>query len=741
MIGQATTASATYAKRLAIIKALMDSGYTLIPLRGKKPCCKPGCPSMHPVGIDPKTGQKTWCGSDWPDTPPGKWTAEELAAGGNYGVALKAGDLVVDVDPRNFALGDDPLKRLQAVVGPLGGFVVRTGGGGFHIYLRKPADILVRNDLKDYPGIEFKSLGRQVVGPGSIHPETGNEYEIVEAGEELPAPQALLDLIQRVDLPFEDCKGTGTYVNDADTQGRFVHYLQDIAEPSIEGKAGDHNAFKVACKGRDLGLPPEITWELMLDVWNDRCSPPWDAEELRVKVAHAYKYARGTVGANHPTAVFTPISNAEGTTNGKATPDSSEPAFEEDWTTTPQGKIIKCFKNLMLYLRCPRYGLAGLFAANDFTGRVEFTRPAPWHKGNASRVHTSVSDDDLNLLKGYLATRMSYDAGIKDIESAITNVANEASFHPVRDYLDALVWDGKPRLDTWLQDYLGVQNSAYVRACSRKTLCAAVRRVFCPGIKFDSCLILEGEQDIGKSTVVEILAGQWAAEAPVDPHSRDTVDMMQGRWIIELAEMEVARRADQEALKAFISRRKDLARLAYGRKTCEFPRQSIFIATKNPQADGVYLSDDTGNRRWWPVYCDPKHGLNQVDFKGLAAARDQLFAEAVARAPKEKLYMETNELKAAAKGEAALRHAEHEWTERIAAWLHENPTKEFVSSREVWLDAMRGEDKSLDAKSCRSIAQCMRNLNWRVGHHRINGRLTRGYVKRNLILEALDSIA
>jgi predicted P-loop ATPase len=215
--------------------------------------------------------------------------------------------------------------------------------------------------------------------------------------------------------------------------------------------------------------------------------------------------------------------------------------------------------------------------------------------------------------------------------------------------------------------------------------------------------------------------------------------MMQGRWIVELAEMEVIRRTDEEALKAFITRRTDLARLAYGRTVGEFPRQSIFIASKNPRADGTYLKDDTGNRRWWPVRCEPRRGANkmrQVDFKKFKEARDQIFAEAVARmktVPGEKLFMETAALKELAKDEAALRHAPHAWHERISSWLADlnsrpETRRDFLTARDVFIEAMGGLDKHLDRKSLLAIAQVLRSLGWNPGNKRHGTRVAWGYL-------------
>jgi len=355
----------------------------------------------------------------------------------------------------------------------------------------------------------------------------------------------------------------------------------------------------------------------------------------------------------------------------------------------------------------------------------------------------------LKLLKGYLAQRHAFEQPVQSIEEAVTNVAYHERFHPVREYLESLTWDGVPRLDFWLRDYLYVEDgdSEYVKACARKTLCAAIMRVMRPGVKYDHILVLEGAQDIGKSSVCQILGGKWSSDFPVDPHSKDTVQLMQGTWILELAELEVTRKADMEALKAFVTRRKDQARLAYGRTVGEFPRQSIFIGTKNPRADGTYLSDDTGNRRWWPVRCEPPKG-KQINFRGLKDARNQLFAEAFAKVKSgkgEHLYMETLELKTKAADVVALRHADHEWTERVAGWLWEkNPKPDFLTAREVFIDALSGTDRGLDRRSTIAIAQCLRSVGWKPGFKRIHGRFCRGYVPDAPIPtdnEALDILA
>ena len=711
------TETGTLSPKVSAIRALTEVGYTLIPLRGKIPTLK-----------------------NWVDTAPGVYGEKELADL-NYGVVLRAGDLVVDVDPRNFPAGDRVLARLIALIGPLKSYTVRTGGGGLHIYFRKPADWTVVGGLKEFPGIEFKSAGRQVVGPGSLHPDSGKVYEtasgtITEIAE---APASLLALIKQSAVPFSDLGGTGSYKNDAETQGRYLAYLQDVAEPSVEGKNGDHNAFRVACHGRDLGLPPSTTFELLLAHWNERCTPPWEDEELKAKVINAYKFAKGAVGAEHPSAAFEAV--------GPAPAKDKDP--EIAWVTSgPNQKVVKCFSNLLNYLRLPAGGLYKIFAYNDLTGRVEFVSPAPWHRGRMP-TYAGVGDNDLKLLKGFLATRHGFEASVMDIEAAITNVAFHERFHPVREYLESLVWDGKPRLNTWLKDYLGAQDGGYpeyLAAVSRKVLCAAVLRAIKPGIEFHHVLVLEGGQDIGKSATCAILGGEYSSDAPIDPHSRDTVDQMQGRWICEMAEMETLRKTDEDALKAFITRKTDRVRLAYGRSTGEYPRQSIFIATKNPRADGTYLKDDTGNRRWWPVRCEPKGHMGQIDFKGLTAARNQLFAEAmhvVKTAPGERLSMDTAILKAQAKAVVAHRHAAHQWTESIAAWLatgDEKPEtrREFLTAAEVYREALGGSDVRLTHRDMTAIAGVLRAMGWTQGSKRFGDRVSWGWMRG--VVEEKDSL-
>lgn len=215
-------------------------------------------------------------------------------------------------------------------------------------------------------------------------------------------------------------------------------------------------------------------------------------------------------------------------------------------------------------------------------------------------------------------------ASVQDVRAAIDMVAHENAFHPVRDYLQGLAWDGVSRVEGLFVDYLGSENNAYHRAIARMTLVGAVTRIFEPGHKFDFVPILEGVQGKRKSTFIEILARSWFSELEGDLHDRkQLVEKMQGAWILEIPELQGFSKAEVTTIKGFVSARKDKVRMAYARRAVEFPRQCIFMGSTN---DGEYLKDSTGGRRFWPVACN----IGEIDTARLARNVDQVWAEAVA---------------------------------------------------------------------------------------------------------------
>ena len=190
----------------------------------------------------------------------------------------------------------------------------------------------------------------------------------------------------------------------------------------------------------------------------------------------------------------------------------------------------------------------------------------------------------------------------RNYQIAVTKVADDRSYHPIREYLDALPpWDGIPRVDTLLIDYLGADDNAYVRSVTRKTLCAAIARVQKPGCKFDSMLVLNGPQGIGKSTLIARLAGEWFSDSLSlnDTKDKTAAEKLQGYWILEIGELAGLRKAEVETLRSFLSRQNDIYRASFGKRATPHLRQCVFFGTTN--AETGYLRDTTGNRRFWPV--------------------------------------------------------------------------------------------------------------------------------------------
>jgi putative DNA primase/helicase len=218
----------------------------------------------------------------------------------------------------------------------------------------------------------------------------------------------------------------------------------------------------------------------------------------------------------------------------------------------------------------------------------------------------------------------------------------------------------------------------------------------------------EGEPGTGKSRLCEVLGGEWFTDAPVDPHEKDSASTIQAKWFVEMAELEVTRRADVNALKAFLSRRVDRVRPAYGRHTVDMPRQCVFMGTFNPEGDGTYLRDSTGNRRFWVV------ATKKIDVEGVAKVRDQLFAEAVAAVNGgEELYLQP-EVETLSLHESEMRYAVDAWTEAVLRWLSnkDNCQETFFSTRDVYIGAIGGSDKSLGRSEQMRVGVIMHRAGW-----------------------------
>lgn len=238
------------------------------------------------------------------------------------------------------------------------------------------------------------------------------------------------------------------------------------------------------------------------------------------------------------------------------------------------------------------------FAYNEMASRVQVTGPVPWDR---PRDNPFWRDADTAQLKAQLDTKYQCFSS-RNHDVCFTKVADDRRFHPIRDMLNALPeWDKTERLDTLYIVYFGAADNIYIREASRKSLVAAIARVFKPGIKFDCVPIIVGDQGIGKSTFFDKLAGEYFSDSLslIDMKDKSGAEKLQGFWILELGELAGMKKADVECVKSFITRRDDDYRPSYGKVVESHPRQCIIVGSTNSESG--FLRDITGNRRFWPI--------------------------------------------------------------------------------------------------------------------------------------------
>jgi putative DNA primase/helicase len=424
---------------------------------------------------------------------------------------------------------------------------------------------------------------------------------------------------------------------EADVDPASKPLLPESKQPGVRAMVsiGSHLVADMGCQVTMCKIPAPGD---VADGWDlaDAIAQGWTAEQVRACLRSARTFvppddgarARGAAGQSTPSMAG-------------AAPDEAEAAtlaWRERLLTTREGAIRPVRENVVLAvdgMEHPATGewipgaaeLAGVLAYNEFTNDVVKLKDAPW--GTAAGLWKEV--DDLLLGEYLVRTHWLPSMSRTTLEEAVRMVAARHEYHPVRQYLLGLVWDGKPRLRTWLRQTCLEEDEwddraplhRYLARVGTFFLMGMVARVLQPGVKFDYMLILEGRQGLGKSTLLRVLGGDFFADTGLVLGDKDSYQQLQGRWLYEFGELDSFSKTEVSKIKLFIASTSDYFRASFDRRARDYPRQVAFGGTTN---EDHYLTDPTGNRRFWPLRV-----TRQIDLEWLRANRDQLFAEAVCR--------------------------------------------------------------------------------------------------------------
>ncbi len=483
--------------------------------------------------------------------------------------------------------------------------------------------------------VEFMSAGKQVVLPPSIHPDTKKPYQwdnSITAWAEMPLYEGDLSELAKGAKAVEPSKP------QVRTKFVTIDYMDQrfSAETTrlIFGEGvGDRSAacFSVAIAMVRAGFTDDEIISTLTDQDTFLGQTAFDHRKTTNRDAAA-AWARDYCllkarKEGDARAVFEGLVVVSDEPLGAQAAEAqmAELVTDRDWREklkrvgkNGEGGIKPTLGNVLLILM--NDVSPGLFRRDAFANRDFYGTDAPW---TGAKRGKTLTDDDAIKMKEWLELKYHVEVGVGTIYEAMTAIAVDNAFHPVRDELRALPpWDGVPRVDTWLARHFEAKGPAtYLAQVFRKWLVASITRAFEPGAKFDWLPIFEGLQGVGKSSFGEILFGlKYHSGWLPNLADKDAAMGLHGKRVVEFSELASMRRNEIEIIKAFITRQVDNLRPPYGRRMAEYPRGVVFYGTTNLEQ---YLQDDTGNRRFNPV----KVGM--LDFDALRRDRDQLWAEAL----------------------------------------------------------------------------------------------------------------
>ncbi len=463
-------------------------------------------------------------------------------------------------------------------------------------------------------------------------------------------------------------------------EARARAYVEKMP-PAVSGSGGHGALFAVARKLIcDFGLDPQAATRIITTEYNPRCSPPWSDKEIAHKVQSAFE--RGKVRNPVPDRELPERVGA----SAPAPPSGDyKPIVQlvkkDEWRKNlqlkPTGGLTKDVGNVALILaNDPKF--QGCLKYDRMAYRIVWDQEPDYEIGlKKPKVGETLSDHHAayvqQVLTVYHYLSIGKDLAFQGMEAA----AHENEIHPVQHYLDQLEWDGVPRLEKWLHTYLGCDDNEYTSSVGKWWMISAVARAYQPGCQADHVLILEGKQGKGKSQAIKAIGGEWVLDALPDIRdSKTAAEVIAGKWIVEIAELDALRGAGLTRIKSFVTQQFDDYRPAYARASVRRPRPCIFIGTTN---EHTYLEDPTGARRFWPV----RVGI--INRKQLEIDRDQLWAEAkFAYENGECWYPQSDEMIDLIEQEQADRYTEDAWTGLVDAWIkHHDVVETGFTSDEI----------------------------------------------------------
>lgn len=659
---------------------------------GDNDCKRPG---KHPVSSLAPHGLKD--ASKDPDVIKRWWSAMPYA---NIGVATGevSGFFALDVDPDKY--GDDSLFDLRERCKPWPDTVQQiTGSGGWH-YLFKHPGRQIKNSVEDLgPGLDVRGDGGYIVVPPSEHIR-GRRYEW--EGDSRPENVSI--------------KEAPPYLLSKVLKRTYKQKIPDEAIPEERLTKEEIQRIRFALyyinpENRDtwlqvgMALHAKSNSNQTYALWSEwsQQSDKFDSRD-QFKTWQSFKPDGGiTLGTLFNLARAGGWTPVEGVQIKEEQPAAAV-LWEDALYRNRFGGVIPSLGNLETILLHSEHW-AGLLAFDAFSLRVLKRRAPPWTGGEPGEWSDSDDTRTCIWLERNFFSRWAPEA----VRRTVTIVAERTAFHPVREYLESLAWDGKPRAATWLSRYMGAEDTPYHRLIGRSWLIGACARIFQPGCQMDNVLILEGRQGIGKSTALNILSSPWYDDTAIDLSSRDIYLAMRGRWIIELGELDSLNRAEVSRAKQFFTVKEDNYRPPYGRSIISVPRQCVFAGTVNQSA---YLRDDE-NRRYWPVLC------GTVARDRLRKDRDQLWGEALTLYRQQEPWWTDGTLDYVQEAQES-RMTTDPWDDRVTEFLF---GKEQTTMREILEDALLLKAAQQDRTAEIRVGHILKRLGWRRIRARVFGVL------------------